>query len=124
MDARLSRRLVQLPYSALWPNQFAEGRPTFLARGSHSFQLVPAAQALVERQNVVIDKPRYSAFLATELQEQLHSLSVAHLYFAGVTTNVCVESSLHDAFQRNFSCSLVKDCALTFSTALQAASKK
>jgi ureidoacrylate peracid hydrolase len=49
----------------------------------------------------VIDKTRYSAFYGTDLEAQLSALSVDTLIVCGVTSNVCVESTVRDAFFRD-----------------------
>lgn len=108
------------PYAELWPDHFSNGEATFLKRGTKSFDFVPAVQRLVRPEDIIIDKPRYSAFIRTELESRLQQMDVTHLLFAGTTTNVCVESTLRDAFQRDFNCTLVSDCTLTFSDELQA----
>jgi ureidoacrylate peracid hydrolase len=50
---------------------------------------------------VVIDKTRYSAFFGTDLEERLRALAVDTLIVCGVTTNICVESTVRDAFFRD-----------------------
>ena len=50
----------------------------------------------------VIDKTRYSAFYDTTLEQQLRDLGVDTAIVCGVTTNVCVESTVRDAFFRDF----------------------
>lgn len=50
---------------------------------------------------VVIDKTRYSAFYDTDLEARLRSLGVDTLIVSGVTTNICVESTIRDAFFRD-----------------------
>lgn len=49
----------------------------------------------------VIDKTRYSAFYDTDLERQLRELGIDTLVVCGVTTNVCVESTVRDAFFRD-----------------------
>jgi ureidoacrylate peracid hydrolase len=49
----------------------------------------------------VIDKTRYSAFYDTDLEQQLRELGVDTLIVCGVTTNICVESTVRDAFFRD-----------------------
>lgn len=49
----------------------------------------------------VIDKTRYSAFYDTDLEQQLRDLKTEALIVCGVTTNVCVESTVRDAFFRD-----------------------
>ena len=50
----------------------------------------------------VIDKTRYSAFYDTTLEQQLRELGIDTVIVCGVTTNVCVESTVRDAFFRDF----------------------
>lgn len=50
---------------------------------------------------VVIDKTRYTAFYDTDLEDQLRELGVDTLIVCGVTTNICVESTVRDAFFRD-----------------------
>jgi ureidoacrylate peracid hydrolase len=50
---------------------------------------------------VVIDKTRYSAFYDTDLEARLRALGVDTLIVCGVTTNICVESTVRDAFFRD-----------------------
>lgn len=58
--------------------------------------------ALAPRQGeTVIDKTRYSAFYDTDLEERLLRLGIDTLIVCGVTTNVCVESTVRDAFFRD-----------------------
>lgn len=50
----------------------------------------------------VVSKTRYSGFLGTDLPERLERAGITHLAVGGVATEVCVESTVRDAFQRNF----------------------
>jgi ureidoacrylate peracid hydrolase len=50
---------------------------------------------------IVLDKTRYSAFYATDLEERLQALGVDTVIVCGVTTNICVESTVRDAFFRD-----------------------
>lgn len=62
--------------------------------------------------DVVITKYRYSAFAGTCLELVLHSLQRDSLLFAGLTTCVCVDSSLRDGLMRDFHVALLADgCA-------------
>ena len=46
----------------------------------------------------IIDKPRYSAFHRTSLADELHELGIEQIVVCGVTSNVCVESTVRHAF--------------------------
>lgn len=57
----------------------------------------------------VIDKSRYSAFYGTRLEPILHGLGVNNLVVCGVTTNVCVESTVREAAQKDYDVRVVAD---------------
>lgn len=57
-----------------------------------------------------IPKRRYSGFFDTTLEERLGELGIRHLIIAGVVTNICVRSTAHDAFFRDFDVIVPRDC--------------
>jgi ureidoacrylate peracid hydrolase len=59
----------------------------------------------------VIYKTRFSAFYRTNLDELLRSYDAKHLIITGCTTSICVESTIRDAFFRDYHCILLEDCA-------------
>ncbi len=59
--------------------------------------------------DIVVEKSRYSGFRGTSLDEILRTLGIEYLIFAGVTTNVCVESTLRDAYFLDYWPILVTD---------------
>lgn len=59
----------------------------------------------------IVAKHRYSGFFETNLDAILQELDVSTLVFTGCTTSVCVESTLRDAFFRDYRCLLLADCA-------------
>ena len=59
----------------------------------------------------VIYKTRFSAFYRTDLDELLRSYGAKHLIVTGCTTSICVESTIRDAFFRDYHCILLEDCA-------------
>ena len=60
--------------------------------------------------DLIVAKHRYSGFFETELDEQLRERDITSLIFTGCTTSVCVESTLRDAFYRDYQCLLLTDC--------------
>jgi nicotinamidase-related amidase len=63
-------------------------------------------------------KHRYSAFVGTDLELKLRALGIRTLVMTGTATNICVESTLRDGFQRDFYIVLVDDCCGTDAEAL------
>jgi ureidoacrylate peracid hydrolase len=63
-----------------------------------------------EEREPVIYKTRFSAFYRTELDELLQSYGAKHLIITGCTTTICVESTIRDAFFRDYHCILLEDC--------------
>jgi nicotinamidase-related amidase len=57
----------------------------------------------------VIDKPGKGMFWATGLHETLQACGVSHLVFTGVTTEVCVQTSMREANDRGYACLIVED---------------
>ena len=70
---------------------------------------------------VVIDKPGYGAFYRTGLQAVLQRMGVARLLLCGVTTEVCVHSTLREAVDRGYDCVTIADACAASDPALQQA---
>jgi len=60
--------------------------------------------------DIVLEKHRYSAFVGTNLEAMLRAGGIASVIVLGVTTEVCVESTVRDAFMRDFHVVVVSDC--------------
>ncbi|MCS6306529.1 MAG: cysteine hydrolase [Nitrospira sp.] len=78
-----------------------------LVLGEPGNDIVPELRP--EAGELVIDKPGKGAFYATNLQERLKELGITHLIFTGVTTEVCVQTSMREANDRGYECLLVED---------------
>jgi ureidoacrylate peracid hydrolase len=59
--------------------------------------------------DIIVPKARYSGFCGTALDNILRARDIRHLVFVGIATNVCVESTIRDAYHREFFCILVAD---------------
>jgi len=70
---------------------------------------------------LVIDKPGKGAFYATDLMAQLSQRGITHLVVMGVTTEVCVQTSMREANDRGFDCLLVEDGTESYFPAFKAA---
>jgi nicotinamidase-related amidase len=69
----------------------------------------------------VIDKPGKGMFWRTDAEARLAALGVTHLVFAGVTTEVCVQTSMREANDRGFECLLVADATESYFPEFKAA---
>jgi nicotinamidase-related amidase len=69
----------------------------------------------------IIDKPGFGAFYATDLELILRTAGIVRLFFAGVTTDICVHSSLREAIDRGFDCVTVGDACAAGDPAIHAA---
>ncbi|WP_321781560.1 isochorismatase family cysteine hydrolase [Paraburkholderia sp. J94] len=70
---------------------------------------------------LVIDKPGKGAFYATRLGEELAQRGITHLVFAGVTTEVCVQTSMREANDRGYDCLLIEDATASYIPAFKEA---
>ncbi|PWC53968.1 isochorismatase family cysteine hydrolase [Azospirillum sp. TSO22-1] len=70
---------------------------------------------------MLIDKSGKGAFHATPLQEVLARRGITHLIFAGVTTEVCVQTTMREANDRGYECLLVEDATESYFPAFKAA---
>jgi len=78
-----------------------------LIRGSSGHSFLPELEPI--KQEYVIDKPGKGAFFATDLQEILEREKVTSLILAGVTTEVCVHSTVREANDRGYDCLVIRD---------------
>ena len=83
-----------------------------LVRGEPGSAIV-AALAPAEGE-IVIDKPGKGMFWHTGVGDILQDLGVTHLVFAGVTTEVCVQTSMREANDRGYECLLVEDATESY----------
>lgn len=70
---------------------------------------------------IVIEKPGKGAFYATRLSEDLKGLGVQQLVFAGVTTEVCVQTTMREANDRGYECLLAEDATESYFPEFKAA---
>ena len=125
-------RSNDVPVLWMWANyDEALVPPTFLRRkaeagidreccvpgtvGFEPFGVIPA-----EEESRFI-KHSYSAFTNPEFEKHLRSNNIETLVFTGVQTNVCVEATLRDAFNRGFHVVVAEDCVASHSLSLHEA---
>ncbi len=78
-----------------------------LIKGEPGAGFVPAL--LPQEGDIVIAKPGKGAFYGTPLTEELQSRGITHLIFGGVTTEVCVQTTMREANDRGYECLIVEE---------------
>ena len=85
-------------------------RGKLVTEGGWDFEIVP--ELAPHPEDVVIVKTRYSGFAGTTLDSQLRVRGIQYLFFTGIATNVCVESTLRDAYFHDYWPILLTDATM------------
>ncbi|HYA06091.1 MAG TPA: isochorismatase family cysteine hydrolase [Xanthobacteraceae bacterium] len=83
-----------------------------LIRGEAGHDIIPELYPL--KDEPVIDKPGKGAFYQTDLELILHNHLVDTLFVCGVTTEVCVNTTVREANDRGFRCIVLSDCCASY----------
>lgn len=90
-----------------------------LVAGEPGNQIVEALAPVAGE--VVLDKPGKGAFYGTQLHALLQQAGIDSLVFMGVTTEVCVQTSMREANDRGYDCLLLEDCTESYFPQFKAA---
>lgn len=83
-----------------------------LIAGEPGADIVP--ELYPQPSELVVDKPGKGAFYATRLEGMLHERAITHLVLGGVTTEVCVQTTMREANDRGFECLLAVDATASY----------